>query len=86
MQRPPWSRSPSTGSVLDELAVVADPLARVALRLADALDLEEAAELAHQDCPRVPVAGAPMTSVAASRSSVARIARSASASSPSARL
>ena len=32
---------------VDELAVVADPLARVALGLAGALDLEEAAELAH---------------------------------------
>ena len=47
MQRAPCSWSTGSSTRADELAVVADALARVALRLLDALGLEEAAELAH---------------------------------------
>ena len=81
MQRAPWSRSPSTGSVLDELAVVAGPLRRVALRLADALDLEEGAELAHYAARSVATKPSPPVD---SPSSIE--CASASASSASARL
>ena len=66
---------------VDELAVVADPLRRVALGLADPLDLEEAAELAHYAACSVAMKPSPPVDSAGSIACA-----SASASSASARL
>jgi hypothetical protein len=72
---------PVVGQRVDEFAVVGDPLRGVAFRLAGALDLEEASELAHYAARSVAMKPSPPVDSASSNECA-----SASSSSRSARL